>query len=223
MLATICFQPNGWQIAPYYNQPSYSPPPPAKSATLQYLLYYIKKICYQNIPLFCPAARTSLYLARLSNHSRVGNMDFVTLILLVLGLSLDDFTIAVAVGLTQYGNPSLNKKGFAFRVAIAFTIPTVIFPLIGWLIGVLLSCWLEVASAWIILGVFVGLGAWVIKEACEGPVRGAINCSCSRKTSSRSGYSSCSGRSPAWMKGRLASRSCSSTSPSLYSLQCWSG
>ncbi len=95
-------------------------------------------------------------------------MDLVTLIMLVLGLSLDDFTIAVAVGLAQSGNPSLNKTRFAFRVAIAFTIPTVAFPLIGWLIGVLLSGWLEVASAWIILGVFVGLGAWVIKEACEG-------------------------------------------------------
>ncbi len=95
-------------------------------------------------------------------------MDIVTLIMLVLGLSLDDFTVAIAVGLTQAANPTLNKAGFAFRVAIAFTIPTVTFTLAGWWVGVLLSGWLEVASAWIILGIFVGLGAWVINEAREG-------------------------------------------------------
>ncbi len=53
-------------------------------------------------------------------------------------------------------------------MATAFTIPTVAFPLVGWLVGFLLSGALEFVSEWIILVIFVGLILWVIKEAREG-------------------------------------------------------
>jgi putative Mn2+ efflux pump MntP len=94
-------------------------------------------------------------------------MDYITLILLILGLSLDDFAIALAVGLLYSTKSLKNKAIFAFRVAIAFTIPTVFFPFLGWMLGLVLSPLISSLSAWIIFIIFVVIGIWIILDAFE--------------------------------------------------------
>ncbi len=52
-------------------------------------------------------------------------------------------------------------------MALAFSISTALLPLIGWLIGLAIFEWVASFSAWIVLIVFCGVGAWIIKETFE--------------------------------------------------------
>ncbi len=94
-------------------------------------------------------------------------MDIVSLILLSLGLSLDDFALAFALSLVNPAQTSKNRIFYASKMALAFSISTGVLPLIGWLIGVAIFEWVSSFSAWVILIVFCGVGAWIIKEAFE--------------------------------------------------------
>ncbi|WP_371804097.1 manganese efflux pump MntP family protein [Candidatus Lokiarchaeum ossiferum] len=94
-------------------------------------------------------------------------MDAFTLIFLILGLSLDDFVLAFAIGLVQPENTKQNKFIFALRIAGAFTISTTTISLIGWQVGALFMDLLSTIGAWIMLIVFGFAGYWIIKEAKE--------------------------------------------------------
>ena len=95
-------------------------------------------------------------------------MDVITLIFLILGLSLDDFVLALAIGIVQTENSRKNKFIFALRIAGTFTFSTVIISLIGWQVGVLFTDFLTKIGSWIMLIVFGFAGIWIIKEAKEG-------------------------------------------------------
>ncbi|MBN2153907.1 MAG: manganese efflux pump [Candidatus Lokiarchaeota archaeon] len=94
-------------------------------------------------------------------------MDFVSLTLLSIGLSLDDFTLAFALSLNTPTQTSKDRLGYTSKMALAFSISTGVLPLIGWLIGLAIFEWVASFSAWVILIVFCGVGAWIIKEAFE--------------------------------------------------------
>jgi putative Mn2+ efflux pump MntP len=94
-------------------------------------------------------------------------MDYLSLIMLSLGLSLDDFAIAFALSLIAPMQTLKNRLIFATKLAIAFSISTGILPLLGWLIGLVIFKWVATFSAWVILFVFCGVGIWIIKEAFE--------------------------------------------------------
>jgi putative Mn2+ efflux pump MntP len=94
-------------------------------------------------------------------------MDIVSLILLSLGLSLDDFALAFALSLVNPSQTPKERIFYASKVAFAFSISTGVLPLVGWLIGVAIFGWVASFSAWVILIVFCGVGAWIIKEAFE--------------------------------------------------------
>lgn len=95
-------------------------------------------------------------------------MDVITLIFLILGLSLDDFVLALAIGIIQTENSITNKSIFALRIAGAFTISTVLISLIGWQVGAFFTDFLTKIGAWIMLIVFGFAGIWIIKEARDG-------------------------------------------------------
>jgi putative Mn2+ efflux pump MntP len=94
-------------------------------------------------------------------------VDIVSLILLSLGLSLDDFALAFALSLVNPTQTHRDRIIYASKMALAFSISTGVLPLIGWLIGMAIFEWVSAFSAWVILIVFCGVGAWIIKEAFE--------------------------------------------------------
>jgi manganese efflux pump family protein len=94
-------------------------------------------------------------------------MDWLTVLLLALGMSFDDFALAICISLANPLPTTEKRVWFASKMAIAFSISTLILPLIGWLLGLAVYKWLVSFSPWIILVVFCGVGIWIIKEAFE--------------------------------------------------------
>jgi putative Mn2+ efflux pump MntP len=94
-------------------------------------------------------------------------LTLLTLILLSLGLSLDDFSLAFALSLLM---PSETLKRLivnAGKIAVAFSISTALLPLLGWLIGLAMYRLIVSFSAWVVLAVFTVIGAWIVREALE--------------------------------------------------------
>jgi putative Mn2+ efflux pump MntP len=94
-------------------------------------------------------------------------MDYLTVLLLAIGMSFDDFALALGISLAAPASKQRNRVLFAIKMALAFSISTVALPLLGWLLGLAVYGWLVSFSAWVILAVFSGVGIWVIKEAFE--------------------------------------------------------
>jgi putative Mn2+ efflux pump MntP len=94
-------------------------------------------------------------------------MDILSLFLLALGLSLDDFALAFALCLILPAPSTTSRLKQASKMALAFAVSTALLPLVGWLIGVAIYAWVSAFSGWVILVVFCGVGAWIIKEAFE--------------------------------------------------------
>lgn len=94
-------------------------------------------------------------------------MDVASLLLLAVGLSLDDFALAFALGLVSPVTTTRGRLAHGGKMAVAFSISTALLPLLGWLIGLAIYGWIVAFSAWVILVVFCGVGAWIIKEAFE--------------------------------------------------------
>jgi putative Mn2+ efflux pump MntP len=94
-------------------------------------------------------------------------MDYLSLVLLSLGLSLDDFTLAFALSLLIPSETLRKRIINASKMALAFSISTAVLPLLGWLVGLAIFEWIASFSAWVLLIVFCGVGVWIIKEAFE--------------------------------------------------------
>lgn len=94
-------------------------------------------------------------------------MDLWTLVLLSLGLSFDDFSLAFALSLPISHKTFKTRMMYAGEMAVAFSASTVLLPLLGWLIGLAVYRYLVPFGAWVVLIVFCGVGAWVIKESFE--------------------------------------------------------
>ena len=94
-------------------------------------------------------------------------IDFLSLITFSLGLSLDDFALAFALCLLLQDKSKNEQMKYATKMAVAFSVSTVLLPLITWLFSLLLLSKIEQFGNWIILIVFCSVGSWIIKEAFE--------------------------------------------------------
>jgi manganese efflux pump family protein len=94
-------------------------------------------------------------------------MDVISIILLAIGLSLDDFALGLALGLAFTPPTKKERINYGLKMAFAFSISSAILPLVGWAIGLLIYQWVVTFSAWILLIVFCGVGIWILKEAFE--------------------------------------------------------
>lgn len=97
-------------------------------------------------------------------------MDVASLILLSIGLSLDDLALAFALSLASPANTRRDRVVHATKMAAAFSISTALLPLLGWLLGLAILDWIATFGAWVVLVVFCGVGAWIIKEAFDDEV-----------------------------------------------------
>jgi len=94
-------------------------------------------------------------------------LTLLTLILLSLGLSLDDFSLAFALSLLMPSGTLKRLIVNAGKIAVAFSISTALLPLLGWLIGLAMYRLIVSFSAWVVLAVFTVIGAWIVREALE--------------------------------------------------------
>jgi putative Mn2+ efflux pump MntP len=94
-------------------------------------------------------------------------LTLLTLILLSLGLSLDDFSLAFALSLLMPSGTLKRLIVNAGKIAVAFSISTALLPLLGWLIGLAMYRLIVSFSAWVVLAVFTVIGVWIVREALE--------------------------------------------------------
>jgi putative Mn2+ efflux pump MntP len=94
-------------------------------------------------------------------------LTLLTLILLSLGLSLDDFSLAFALSLLMPSGTLKRLIVNAGKIAVAFSISTALLPLLGWLIGLAMYRLIVSFSTWVVLAVFTVIGVWIVREALE--------------------------------------------------------
>jgi putative Mn2+ efflux pump MntP len=98
-------------------------------------------------------------------------MDFLTLILLSIGLSLDSFAVSVSCGLI--------KKQILFwqavRIAFFLALFQAFMPVIGWLGGISIKEWIEPIDHWIAFGLLVITGIKMIVESLKDDYNKQLN------------------------------------------------
>jgi putative Mn2+ efflux pump MntP len=87
-------------------------------------------------------------------------MEFLTIILVALALSMDAFAVAVC-----FGACAKHKRPVAIRVGIFFGLFQGLMPLLGWAVGFLLSDFIHRVDYWIVFALLAGIGIKMIIEA----------------------------------------------------------
>lgn len=92
-------------------------------------------------------------------------MEFITIILLAIGLSMDAFAVAVSSGLII---PNANRS-HGLKIAFFFGSFQTIMPLVGWLAGLRLRALIGAVDHWIAFGLLAFIGGKMIYEAFTLP------------------------------------------------------
>ena len=95
---------------------------------------------------------------------KTGEMDFLELLLIAVGLSMDAFSVSICKGLTT--------KRFSWRMAIIcalwFGFFQALMPTIGYFLGAQFQEMIEAYDHWIAFGLLFLIGANMIREAVWG-------------------------------------------------------
>lgn len=88
-------------------------------------------------------------------------MDFLTILIIAVGLSMDSFAVSITSGLV------LNTIKFKDAVKIAFSLALfqAVMPSIGWIIGMRIQSYIESFDHWIAFGLLFIVGAKMIIES----------------------------------------------------------
>ena len=89
------------------------------------------------------------------------HLDFVTLIGIAIGLSMDALAVSVANGCTI----KELKIGHAARIAFFFGLFQSIMPLIGWAAGITISSFIQEYDHWIAFSLLLFIGVKMIWES----------------------------------------------------------
>ena len=90
-------------------------------------------------------------------------MSLLTIFLLVVGLGVDAFSVAIGIGASN------NKKSWApvLRLSLAFGLFQFVMPLIGWLAGSTVVDRIQSFDHWIAFALLVLVGGKMIREGFE--------------------------------------------------------
>jgi putative Mn2+ efflux pump MntP len=87
-------------------------------------------------------------------------MSFISIFLIALALSMDAFSVAIAIGAA---GRKLNSYA-VLRLAIAFGIFQFVMPILGWLLGRTVVSYIADYDHWIAFGLLAIVGIRMIKE-----------------------------------------------------------
>jgi putative Mn2+ efflux pump MntP len=92
------------------------------------------------------------------------SMDFIELLLIAVGLSMDAFSVSVCKGLTT--------KRFLWRTALVcgtwFGVFQALMPIVGYYLGAQFQGFIDIYTHWIAFGLLLLIGANIIREAVWG-------------------------------------------------------
>ena len=87
-------------------------------------------------------------------------MSFISIFLIALALSMDAFSVAMAIGAAGRGHSSIA----VIRLATAFGIFQFVMPILGWLLGKTVVSYISDYDHWIAFGLLLIVGLRMIKE-----------------------------------------------------------
>jgi manganese efflux pump family protein len=87
-------------------------------------------------------------------------MSFISIFLIALALSMDAFSVAMALGAAGRGHASAA----VLRLATAFGIFQFVMPILGWLLGKTVVSYIADYDHWIAFGLLLVVGLHMIKE-----------------------------------------------------------
>ena len=90
-------------------------------------------------------------------------MDFVTVLLIALGLAMDAFAVALGVGTTR--KDVWFRPGF--RLSFHFGLFQFMMPIIGWAVGETIVRFIANWDHWIAFGLLANVGGKMVKESFE--------------------------------------------------------
>ena len=90
-------------------------------------------------------------------------MSLLTIFALALGLALDAFSVAIAVGIRL---PKLSFRPI-FRLSWHFGLFQFMMPILGWLAGFTIQKWVTSFSHWIAFGLLAFIGGKMIYESFQ--------------------------------------------------------
>ena len=90
-------------------------------------------------------------------------MGFLETVFVAIGLAMDAFAVSVCKGLSMF---KMNWKK-AFIIAIYFGIFQMVMPLLGFLLGIGFSEWIEAIDHWIAFILLSFIGGKMIKESFD--------------------------------------------------------
>lgn len=88
-------------------------------------------------------------------------MDFITIIVIAVGLAMDAFAVSIASGVTL----KCFQTRPAFRVAIFFGGFQALMPVIGWLAGSTFQNYIQAYDHWVAFGLLAFIGGKMIYES----------------------------------------------------------
>ena len=88
-------------------------------------------------------------------------MNFITIIVIAVGLAMDAFAVSIATGAT-YRKPGRNH---AFKMALAFGSFQAIMPVVGWLAGLTLREFIRDYDHWVAFILLAFIGGKMIYES----------------------------------------------------------
>jgi putative Mn2+ efflux pump MntP len=90
-------------------------------------------------------------------------MSIIALLLLALGVSMDNFAVSLAIGTAQ----SVRRVKPMVRLALVFGVFQVLMPLLGWLGGSQVAFLFRGRESWILCGVLAFVGWRMLRSAQE--------------------------------------------------------
>lgn len=98
-------------------------------------------------------------------------MIYIEVFLIIIALCLDIFAVSISIG-SAVESLKFKEK---FRIASIFTIFHSVFPLIGWLGGMSISCEIDVYDHWVSLILLTAIGGKMIHESFKELERRTFN------------------------------------------------
>ena len=81
-------------------------------------------------------------------------MDFITTLLIAIGLAMDSFAVSLAIGTTTLCRDSRT----CLRIALHFAVFQALMPVLGWLAGTFIARYIQDYDHWVAFGLLAYIG-----------------------------------------------------------------
>jgi putative Mn2+ efflux pump MntP len=102
----------------------------------------------------------------LSFYAEIYGVRLIDILLIAVGLAMDAFTVAMAVGLHLGQRGKISHRHY-FRLCFHFGLFQFFMPILGWLAGITVKSYIESFDHWVAMALLSYIGIKLIREGGE--------------------------------------------------------